>query len=100
MDPSRFSDLQKVWVLKKGEDEVKSDYRKVFHRERDRCSECGLFGCICQASLSEYGFEQRFVMKNASHNRRILGCPHKCLNANKECLNCFDFDKYQELVKL
>lgn len=64
-----------------------------------KCAECGLYGCICQSNLIEFGAEVVKPLVEVTYAQKVANCPHRCVNSGK-CLDCFDFDKFKGVVRL
>jgi hypothetical protein len=81
---------------------VSQELRRIhfLHAGKKRCPKCDLYSCICQTALREFGFENNKVVTEVSHAQKVRGCPQKCLNSSKECLECYDFDKFKTEVKV
>lgn len=80
--------------------EAERKHRQALLRNRSkvRCGVCKSYLCICQLSLKGYGFETIRPVKGLNTNQKIANCPHNCVNSPKECLDCYNWDKFEMKV--
>lgn len=80
---------------------AQQEYRSAFYKNKGktRCLKCDLYNCICQLSLSEW-VPIRQIIKEPTHSQKVANCPHRCANADKDCIECYNFSKFKGVVVL
>ena len=81
---------------------LKKERDRIFwlNKNKSKCVYCDLFNCICQLSLSPDWVEVVIPIKDPVFAVRVANCPHNCLNAQKDCLECYGFDKFKGVIVL